>query len=457
MPAASSSSLHLWLRWLLFALAMGLLVWGGMARVEKRIENAEGKPLSPWEERHLILTRETQKDLDPDFTQSFSAPLKKLAPHRTDGLAQPLWPWIAAWTLDEEELLESLNDLAWFRVGIVLSSLLFLGVICARNFALPAALLIVVMTGLYGFLPTIPEFSGGTLFHLFFLLTWLACLYGLQRNSLWVYGVVGLFGALAYLAEDRILPLLVTFILITTLRAIWGWLAEHWCRMEGTSLWVWSNQTFGLLILAAIFFSITGPRLVEADRLYANGLFSYVDRVRWLDDAQEGKAWIEAHPNREALKKERAVDQLNPATYFQSHPQEQILKRLQTGMHTLGTALADRGGQILLGLLGLLMLLTLTCWWSTPRACHAGERLHPETLTAVLFVVSVSLTFAAIAGWDSAVMSVRHLHALTAPLGLSLIWGCQSVLRRARRRGCRRWLSYGYQAALWGLLAFALL
>lgn len=453
MSAAFSSSPHTWLRWLIFALLMGLMAWGVLVLAERRIRLVAETPLKPWEERHLVLTRTTQQDLQPDFSHSVSEPLKKLAPHRTDGLAQPLWPWVAAWMFDDANLSKSLTDLAWFRVGLILSTLMFLGFVSARNFALPAALLIVLLAGFYGLLPTVSEFSGGTLFHLFFLLTWVTCLYGLQRNSLWVYAAAGIFGALAYLSEDRILPLLIVFILVTTLRALWGWGAEHWSCREGTTLWVWSNQTFGLLIMAAMFFSLTGPRLVEADRLFANGLFNYVDHVRWLGDASEGKAWIEAHPDRASLKKMQAVDQLTPASYFQSHSPPEITTRVWQGIRAMGSGVSQQGGRVLLGLAGLLFLLTLLSWCTTPKACHAGERLHPETASTVLFIASVAITYAVIASWDSSVMSVRYLHALTAPLGLSLIWACESVLRRARRRRPVPWLATGYRIILWVLLA----
>ena len=62
----------------------------------RALNSASGKPLNALEERHLKLTEQTVLDMNPKFTQSFSEPLKRMAPHRTDGIAQPLWPWVAA-------------------------------------------------------------------------------------------------------------------------------------------------------------------------------------------------------------------------------------------------------------------------------------------------------------------------------------------------------------------------
>ena len=453
MVTAPASSLPPWLRWLLFALIMGGMVSAYVKLARQSIYEGTKIPLTALEVRHLALTRETWKDLQLDFSESFSEPLKKLAPHRTDGLAQPLWPWVAAWMLHEDDLSASLQVTAWFRVGLTLSCILVLGMVCMRHFALPAALMSVTLVGFHGLLGTISVFTGATLFHLFFLLTWLACLYALQRNSLWVYGLVGGFAALAYLAEDRILPLLAIFILISTLRALWGWLAAQWHRgKEGTTLWVRRNHVFGLLLLAASFSFIAGPRLSEAYLQFGNATFQYADQVRWLDSSLEAESWIQNHPDKTSLDQVPTLEKLTAQSYFQSHTREAIQTRLLNGMRTTLLALKGHGGEVLAVMLVLLIVLTLVGWCATPAACHPGERLHPETTTTVLFLVLATLAYLVTASWDSAVIRVDHLQALTGPVGLSLLWGYTSVLRRARKRGANWFLSRGYQAVLWLML-----
>ena len=435
---------------------MGCIGWGYVYLAAQRIEQGLATPMSPLEQRHLALTQATQQDFKPDFTHSVSEPLKKLVPHRTDGLAQPLWPWLAALRLDAQDLPGSLHDLAWFRVGLTLGCLILLGLVCARHFALPAALLVVALTAFHGWLGTVATFSGATLFHLFFLLTWLACLYALQRNSLWVYGLVGGFGALAYLSVDRILPLLAVFIIVSTLRALWGWIVAHWCTHEGTSLWVRRNHLFGLLLLATAAGFIAGPRMTEAHRQFGHPAFHYTDSIRWLDHREAAETWIERHPDRASLEKIPVLAKPSARLYFQTHSTQEVQQRLLSGTSLLLGRLKGRGGEVLAVLLVLLLAFTLACRFSTPKACHAGERLHPETVPTVLFLVAATLTYGVIAAWDVAVLPANYLHALTAPLTLSLLWGCESVLRRARRRGASWLVSRGYQITLWLLLAMTL-
>ena len=188
MPAFTRHHLNLWFRWSLFVLGMAVFV---TFYVGKALNSSRKGSWTVEEERHLKLTEQSSLDLQPEFTRSFSEPLKRMMPHRTDGLTQPLWPWVAAWMHDGAELPVFRKRTQLFQLGLTLGFLMVLGITCARNFTLPAALLIVLIAGWHGFLPTLSWFTGAALFHVFFLLTWVACLYALQRNSLWIYGLTG--------------------------------------------------------------------------------------------------------------------------------------------------------------------------------------------------------------------------------------------------------------------------
>jgi hypothetical protein len=454
---AAAPSPHSWLRRILFVLMMGAMAWGYVYLADQGIRQGAARELTLVEKRHVELTLATQKDLRPEFTQSFSEPLKRLVPHRTDGLVQPLWSWVAAWAWDEEDVPGSLSTLAWFRVGLTLGGLAMMGMVCGRHFRLPSALLVVAVVGFHGLLGTVTVYSGAALFHLFFLLTWLACLYALQRNSLWVYGLIGVFGALAYLSVPRILPLVGVFVLVSTLRAVWGWIVAHWCPHEGTTLWVRRNHVFGLLLLVTGAGFIAGPRLSEAYLRFGDPGFHYTDSIRWLDDGEAALTWIEAHPDKASLERIPPLERPTARNYFHSHRPEEIRARLVHGVDTLTGRLHGQGGEVVAVLLVLMAVFTLTCRFATPKACHAWERLHPETVPTVLFLILVILTYGVIAAWDIAVMPANYLHALTGPLTLSLLWGCESVLRRAQRRGASQFLERGFQTVLWLLLGMTLL
>jgi hypothetical protein len=450
MPAFTRHHLNLWLRWSLFVLGMAVFV---TFFVGKALNSPHKGGWTVEEERHLKLTEQSVVDLQPEFKRSFSEPMKRMMPHRTDGLTQPLWPWVAAWMHDGAELPVFRKRTQLFQLGLTLGFLIVLGITCARNFTLPAALLIVLIAGLHGFLPTLPWFTGATLFHVFFLLTWVACLYALQRNSLWIYGLTGAFGALAYLSEDRILPLLVIFVLISTMRAVWGWLKTHWTSHDGTSQWLWRNHLFGLILFVSCFGFIAGSRMVEARAKFGSGFFSYVDQMRWLEDEPSAQAWIRKHPDATSLNSLPLEERASWQIYVGTHTQQEVFARLKTGLQKLWQVIAYDGGWHIVGLLLVLIALLAVTWCGTPRACHAGQKLHPETMTTIFLTVTVSLTIVAIAAWDNAVWPSDHLRALLAPLALSLVWASESVLRRARRRSSARLITYAYLTVLWSMVS----
>lgn len=446
----------LWLRWAFCFAAIGGIFWLVITRVTSRIEQADPMKMTMVEAFHLELTAQTSMDLRPDFTQSFSEPLNRMIPHRTDGLVQPLWPWLAAWMHDPLDVGATLRGTGMFRLGLTLGFLAVLGLVAARSFSLPAALWIVLMAALHGFVPVLPFFTGEVLFHIALLALWLGCLYALQRNSLWVYGIIGISGALAWLTEDRVvLPVLVVFVLISSMRAVWGWVTAHFSRMPGISLWRWRNHWLGLILLVTMFLFVSGPRLAESHELFGEAFYSHVDEVRWLDTAAEAQRWIEKHPNAASLARDSVLERPTMAGALGSRSSGEILTRLGSGglsvRRQLGAALPQ-----LEVMLGLLCLLTLLAWKGCPKAAHAGERLHPETATCALFVFVSVTACAVIALWDAEVLPVRHLHALVMLLALSLAWGAESVLRRARRRGLSRHIISGYQVAMWGMCAWVL-
>lgn len=432
----------------MFAFVLGGLLWVHVETVFQSLPKLTEPALSALEKRHLRLTEQVVLDLKPEFTRSFSEPLKRMVPHRTDGIAQPLWPWVAAWMHDSADVPGSLRRAGVFRLGLVVGFLILLGITCVRSFTLPGALLVLLITGFHGFLPVVGFYTGATLFHLFFLLSWIACVYGLQRNSLWVYGLIGVFCALAYMSEDRALPLVFVFIFVSSARAFWGWLHMHWAKMESTSLWVWRNHLFGLILLVTMAGFIAGPRLAETQAKFGRGLFSYVDQVRWLEDAESAQAWIAKHPDADSLKAPPVQERLNAQIYLDSHTQPEVRERLVRGLGELWRCYAQDGGWQLVILMLILAALSAAVRWGTPKASHAGQRLHPETATTVLFILGAGATLIGIAAWDAAVWDVDQVRALLAPLALSLIWACESVLRRARRRSAARIITVSYQIAL---------
>lgn len=458
-PSGTSSSppVRSWRRvgrGIAFVLFMGAFSWLFTASGLETAIRARTRPLNGIEQRNLELLKQCYQDQHPDFTHGFSEPLNRWGPHRTDGFVQPLWPWIAAW-LFEPNSRDSANDVLTrtgvMRIAMMLSFLWLFGTMCVRTFSLPAAILIVLLTGVFGMLPTLNQFDGGSLYQILYLLVWPACVYGLQRNSLWVYGVIGIFGALAYLTDESIVPILLAFVIVSSLRAIWGWIVALWPRETGTTLWVRRNHVFGLLLLATMFGFFAGPRLTEAHQVFGRALFSKWSEARWLDDAAEVDQLI-ARPSSFASADTAELPNLaaNLADYQKSHPHNAMVDRLLRGLDQVRNQVSGATGPYLLGLTILLVMIWSAMAVAAPKAQHAWQRLHPETPTVALFAILTVASYTVIAAWDAAVMNPRPLLLpLQAALALSLLWACESLLRRARRRGASQRISIGYRITVW--------
>ena len=70
------------------------------------------------------------------------------------------------------------------------------------------------------------------------------------------------------------------------------------------------------------------PRRQRQTAKFGQGLFSYVDQVRWLDDEASAQAWIARHPDAESLKAAPVQERLNAQIYLDSHTQPEVRERL---------------------------------------------------------------------------------------------------------------------------------
>jgi hypothetical protein len=449
--------LRFWLRQTALLCGLAMTLWLLFSSSVEDIRKHTPLQMTKAEVENLELMTLTAQDLKPDFSLSFSEPLHKMVPHRSDGLVQPLWPWLAAWVGNGMDVGATLLGTGMFRLGFTLGFLILLGLVCSRTFSLASALWLLVVAALDGFRPVIPFFTGEVFFHIALLLLWLACIQALRRNSLWTYAMIGISAAVAWLFEDRLVFTIVgCFVLISTLRALWGWAATHFSTTTGISQWVWRNHWLGLLMMAGAFFFITGPRLQAAHERFGDAFFSHADHVRWLSDAAAAQQWIEAHPDSASLARSPALDQPSLAGILPELTLNHVRERLFLGgkiilqdMHTV----LQQFSILSVGMLGLALMLRTT----TARPGHAGQRLHPETGTTMTFVVLATSLCALIALWDAQVLSIRHLHALVIPVSISLVCGTEGLLHRARRRDGGRWATAIHALTLGGLALWRLL
>src|SRR3954471_23943658 len=93
------------LRWLAFIPLVALYVFihvkiGGLLISQT---NNTTKDIHGGDQSHnmRLATEVRAEDLKPDFNSGFTKSFLNFFPHRTDGVVQPLWPWMAAWLVKD--------------------------------------------------------------------------------------------------------------------------------------------------------------------------------------------------------------------------------------------------------------------------------------------------------------------------------------------------------------------
>ncbi|MDB6138096.1 MAG: hypothetical protein JWO94_1168 [Verrucomicrobiaceae bacterium] len=493
MPAGNGypSSLRWWRhfgRWIALALALVVIAYAHVRIGGLLIDqtNASDKNiLGADQKQNIKLALLARQDLSPDFTKGVSEPLKDLFPHRTDGVVNPLWPWIAAWLADKDQAISPddkvteqdrafFNRGRWFNVGFTLGIVAVLGIACLRVFSLTGTLSVVLLTGFGALLPRAAFFQPEPVYFALFLATWIACLFALHKNSLWMHALIGFFGGLAYLAKGSVQPLLMVYVAVSTLRWAWGWVEARRTSAEGsTTMWVRRNHWLALFLMGFCFFMTAGPRLSYSAKVFGSPFHSFPSYWMWFDDFKDCYAWMGEHNTREKLEAEPRDKLPSFKTYAATHTSGQMLQRLRDGtrdkvMELLWpkqTLVTKKGPKpwkgvlewrgIYLGWLALMLVgLIFAMRFATPRPAHAAQRLHPETTAQILFVLGSIAGFSLAYGWYTPIgRGDRFMLSLYAPMVLCLVWACESLLRRARRRGAPEWLYRGYHLGQGVLIA----
>jgi hypothetical protein len=501
---------HVLFRWLVFVQLLALF---GIAYVKiggmliEQTNNTDKQILGSDQKHNMRWALETRQDLHPDFRKGISQPLKDFFPHRTDGVIQPLWPWIAAWFADPQQKISDTDEVQqdpqdgykdrdffnqgrWFHVYMTLFFLSVLGIAALRVFTFPAACNLVLLGGLGALLPRSAFFQPEPLYYVFFFLTWVACISALSHNTLWIYGLIGVLGGVAYMAKASVSPMLGVFVGVSSLRCIWEIVSarRRGFHLATGNLWHWRNHLMGLIVLGIAHFITIGPRLADASEKYGSMFHSYPAYWMWMDsfggpptvnDPNTCYGWMDKHQTREQLENILPSERPSLGNYLRTHSREDVISRLWDGVKSkVGeffwpkqnarpgkkvekfkgwrNVLDWRGiylSALALFLVGLLVVLAT----GAPRAQHAGHLVFKHgTTVIVLFVLGTFAAYALLYGWYSPIAKGsgdRFMLSLYLPLVFSLIWGAESIVRRIRRRHGSPWIGRSYRIAQWLLFA----
>ncbi len=294
-----------------------------------------------WDQQHNIVMslRGLEREKLPIGPgESVTAALWRSFPHHTDGVVNPLWPWVASRFATEDHETFFVRG-KWFNLVMTGGFLVMLGLVTARAFSIPSAVSLMLVTGFGALLPRATYFQPEPLYYLLFFLAWVCALSLLRRNSLWIYGVLGFLLGLAYLAKTSIQAFLLVFVGVTTLRMLTeGWRSRTrpaTATLAGAATderWSLPNHFIGLAVMAMTFLAAAGPRLSYANEAFGSPFHSYPGYWMWMDDFQEGAAFMQRYPNAEAFAQLPEAERPSVMNYLRSHTREEVVERMRHGV-----------------------------------------------------------------------------------------------------------------------------
>jgi hypothetical protein len=431
------------------------------------------------QQNNIELAKVAASHKDPDAKIGFSNSLWRWFPHYTDGVVNPLWPWVAARAhVPGESDQEFYVRGKWINIFVTAGFCIIFGLVASRYLSLGATINLLLLVGFGAMLPRSPYFQPEPLYYIFFLLSWICCLGLLQKNSIWRYCLLGLLAGIAYLAKTSIQPLLLAFIAVSSYRFLFGALPAIFRKNYNrpASEWCWQTHIIGLFFLTAFFLMTVGPRLSFANERFGKPFHSYPSYWMWLDDFESSYTFMADHPDKSSLRRIPSDEVPSATNYFDEHPPEEATDRISEGFWWITKnfldpkrasekqaeqqpwrhLLADRGAY-LAALLGIVVILGIWHLFHRPRAELAPQKLQPEWSSCALFVFGTTLLYALSYGWYLPVgKGDRFMLSLFAPLVFSLIWAGEALENRFRARGGSRLPILAYHSAH-ALLSVAIL
>ncbi len=417
--------------WLLLLVWLGIFSWGYVQVGQPLLQVNTLLGASEHEFQVLQATGEQAQLLHPAEPLLLSQSYYQWFPHATAANVPPLYPWLLAHTADAAGKLPIMPEL--YRQGqranlwIGLGFLLLLGCWLWKNGSLLVAANAMLLLGFGVFLPHAVFYEPTVLF---FGLYGLAFAFGLQlltRNGAWPHVGFGLVVGAAYLTDVTILPLVLSWAVVTSLRFLF-----ELCRRETHRAWNCPGHFIGLLGLSIAFLAVVGPNLQ----------FHHERHHTWQPLTQE---YLRVETTQSS-----GTQKISLAEYWSTHNWgQEIMPQLQAKLRALVfpaalNATAPEGtlrlltwrGAYIWGLLVIFFIAAIhartrgPAWFQDGPAAdsRAGARVSFLLLTVALGLVAAALYH----GLDGSENTILHLYPC---LVLGLVLGAESLRQWAERRG----------------------
>lgn len=365
---------------------------------------------------------------------SISSAFARAFPHYTDGIVDPLFPWLmlSFASLPPDEMFESGKWLNFILSGVLL---IVLGVAAARAFSFSGAAAIVLMGGFGVILERSAYFSADALYYLLVVLSWLCGLSLIRRNVLWLYGVFGFLVGLSYLTKPLIWPVVAGFLIVSVVRSVW--IVMRTRKSLGDDLiWSPSNQLVGFAMMISAFLLITGPRLSFAETQFGNPFHSYQGYFVWMDTPAEATRFQVEYPGKAELSLLSLNEKPGPVRFIQERGVVALAERgLEGALAQVRTSILGRTGWILIYGFFVFLIIAGIHWWAVIHQNNEVWRMQGTSARwMLLFLVVVFLIKILYAGIGNPIIQNNAMTtSLFLPVLVTFIWISERYRRQLQR------------------------
>jgi len=388
---------------------------------------------------------------------------ERALPDYSDGVRNPLFPWLAARLVPSGFATHEEIDgylVTGKRFSTILSALciVVIGMFLGRIMPPLAAWNVAAVGGLGGLLPISLFFGAEPLFYALFFGMCLLAVTLLIRNPVWLYGMFGLLSGLACLAKPSTTPFLALFVVMSFLRWMGCWLRWLPESFRGPE---WRGWRFvaGMLVFSFVYGLLLLPLARHSAQLYGDPFYNAPKKWFWLVD------WGTAYPKYQLvraqdLERMPPEEHPTPGNFFRNHSPEFAWWKLSYGTMTRLEQLVipeqtlrkkvEKSGQpkklILLfrgmyvaGAVALLLVLLISAY-------ALGCRPPPGPwMVSMLFFLGMFAAYTLAYGWYLWIgPGPRYIMTFYLPILALALWASDVL----RRRLARPWVDAVFLLAL---------
>ena len=367
-------------------------------------------------------------------------------PHRSQGVVNPLWPWLASKFGDPASDSATYLRGRWFNLLLTLGFLLGLALLLRGRWGELPALLCAALGGFGALLGRAVYFQPEPLYYLLSFAAWALMLSTFWRNPWWRFAAIGMLCGLAYLAKSAITPMLGGYLVFALAVAAVALAFRRRPALAMPAGWSPARQLGGVALALLCFAAVVAPRAWYSQQQFGSPFHSWPSYWMWQDDfGSESIPFMAAHPDAAALDAIPPDEVPSLGNYLASHSAAEVRERLLSGMAARFHEFFFHEGDLreraddkpwkavlryrgcYLAALGVLALALLVAAW---RARALRGRWLPVAAGA-LFVLAIGCGYWLAFGWYYRIgRGPRFMLGLFLPLVYALFAACVWLERR---------------------------